>query len=44
MRICRKLQIVMWLRQDLYENKGIWIELDGDTPEDPADMESARTI
>ena len=36
--------IVMWLRQDLYENKGIWIELDGDTPEDPSNMESARII
>lgn len=40
----QEAQIVMWLRQDLYENKGIWIELDGDTPEDHADMESARTI
>lgn len=36
--------IVMWLRQDLYENKGIWIELDGDTPEDSSNMESARII
>lgn len=40
----QEAEIVMWLRQDLYENKGIWIELDGDTPEDHANMESARII
>ena len=32
--------MVITMRQDLFDNKGIWIELDGDTPEDPAEYGS----